>query len=99
VHLLTEISKDQLDTIIEKNCSKTVDPVVIVTDCGWSHRGWNANEAVVVCFDASNGCLLGMEIICRKLKADDLGNFEGASSQMEAEGILKILYIINSCRA
>jgi len=94
VHLFDQISKEQLEQLISKHLQNlSSKEIIIISDCGWSHRGWNANEAVVVCFEASQSMLIGMEIICRKLDSDTIGDFTGASSQMEAEGIYFSLYL------
>jgi hypothetical protein len=95
VHLFDQISKEQLEQLISKHLQNLSSKEIIISDCGWSHRGWNANEAVVVCFEASQSMLKGMEIICRKLDSDTIGDFTGTSSQMEAEGIYFSLYLTN----
>ena len=50
----------------------------------------DVNECCVGCFDLYGGCLLDMEILIRRLEGDNYGNYEGASSGMEGEGIRRI---------
>ena len=80
-----------LDEMFKINQEKTLrSDIIIATDGAWSHRGWSANECCVGCFDLYGGCLLDMEILIRRLEGDNYGNYEGASSGMEGEGIRRI---------
>ena len=49
-----------------------------------------ASECVVVTFDANTQKLLDYSIVARKLKSDNLGNFDGASACMEAVSLWRI---------
>jgi hypothetical protein len=64
--------------------------ITIVTDGAWSHRGWSANECAVSVFEITSGKLLDLEIVIRCLPSDSYGNYSGASSQMESEGLRRI---------
>ena len=89
---LLENSSDLLSNRLAFNQQNALDhPIIIATDGAWSHRGWNANECCVAVFDLLSSCLLDLEVIIRKLPHDIYGNYEGASSQMESEGLRRIL--------
>src|SRR5690348_7451009 len=80
-----------LNEILNNNKEEAVgEDIIIATDGAWSHRGWNANECVVTVFDLFNSTILDFEIVIRCLPGDQYGNFVGASSQMESEGLRRI---------
>ena len=89
IHRLYSITNVMVENELQKIKDQLFRVMLIIsTDCGWSKRGWSANECCVSVFDAQTGNLLEMEIILRKLnQKDNVGTYEGASSQMEAYGL------------
>ena len=91
LNCINTAAKELLNNYLSKNITACEDiPLLLSFDGAWSHRGWNANECVVAIFDHFTGSLLGIEVVIRKLPGDSYGNYEGASSQMEGEGLRRI---------
>lgn len=86
-----------LQSRLSLNREKSMDfPIMVASDGAWSHRGWSANECVVAVFDMATSDILDVDVVIRKLPGDNYGNFEGASSQMESNGLRNIFKRLHS---
>jgi hypothetical protein len=89
--LLLQNGHHLLEEQLNLNIKEVIDfGITIITDGAWSHRGWSANECAVSIFEVITGKLLDLEVVIRQLSSDTYGNYAGASSQMESEGLRRI---------
>jgi hypothetical protein len=98
VDMLELETKEMVKELLLQHTTEALEEgsVAIVSDGGWSSRGWNALECTVFVFNAKTGKLLDFENVIKELPGCKHGNYVGNSTTMEGEGLRRIIARLHS---